>query len=292
MYTLPSLVGKKGTRLSVPFLSAMKYIEAHPLAAYLLQQRTALLTGNTVFGSDDFWITCSDALQVALTQTTADFYNISPTRNICVFTSAKDDNTGGFESSFMEHALYGADYINIPDLEDYEHITFMIEGFLSILAIAMGYSVAYVGDEKYSGNNESTVSSRPSFEQTEQWWRLWNNYICKYGYSLQSVVGQFHKHEIIEKVYHMKNGNLNSVSSCNNWTKQKAWCGGCWKCLVTKLTLDHKNLPNAIELDLEKIQPFVNEYIEYKKSGKDYFRSCGVIDDVGGLPKWLLKGTS
>lgn len=209
----------------------------------------------------------------------------APEKPLCFFSSARNGSTGGFETTLTRSMLYQADEIRIDFPENAEDSIGMLEGFLPLAAKALGYCTCYIGDERYTGNNLHSIKSDSiaSFEQTELWWRLWNAYSSPF--TVQSVLGIWKKSEIVEKVYRMYKGDLSKVSSCNNWTKEHPWCGKCWKCFSTKIILHSRNVDHSfIKLDKEACRVFVDEYDNYMKNGTDYFRSCGIIEDAGGIP--------
>ncbi len=244
-----------------------------------------------------YWNWYANTLQVTLNWYTVDDMPVFPLypaadsardwslTPIGLFTSAGElgDPPGGVESTIGRHQLYNPTMLSL-NFDSYEHADIgMLEGVLAIFASAMGIQVAFIGDERFSGEEDRSIgesfSSRYCIEQTESWWRMWNNYVAPFN-SIQSLVGIWHKDELITKVSELE-GGLQHISSCHAARPGKLWCGDCWKCFLTKQVLVYKGLPHDfIQLTKEAEAAGAAKYERYLTTGEDEYRSCGVLDRV------------
>jgi hypothetical protein len=149
----------------------------------------------------------------------------------------------------------------------------------------MGYATTYIGDERYSGDEDrakgESFSNRFAIEQTESWWRMWNAYIG-YEHSVMSLVGVWEKSELIAKA--ARHLDMTKVESCFNYTPQVPWCGDCWKCGVVKIHLVKNHLPHNFipKLSDGLLAKMRKEYEDYKR-GDDFMRSTGSLETVVDL---------
>lgn len=205
-----------------------------------------------------------------------------------MFTSDENNDvqSGGIESTFAKKMLYRVPRVNIVP-KSFEHQDIgMLEGYLAILASSMGVATAFIGDEMYSdGGAENRVVDGETFadpyslEQTETWWRMWNQY--RAPSTIQSVAGLWHKDELILKVHEL--GELSCVTSCFGARKDQPWCRECFKCFITYVTLmvNRRMTPGWHELlcpTARTVEQIRAEYDAYKETGVDVYRRMGLID--------------
>jgi hypothetical protein len=306
MYFTPP-VKKRDFYSSIAQAEANALIRANPRAYfdYDLRMRILnakdgdrLIVANSLTSAQkDYWNWYADTLKVTLNwvslngDTIASYFN-APTFSVLQFTSASSkESTGGIESTITSETLYNAHRVHILNC-DYDHATYgMIEGYLAILGPTLGAQITVLGDERYTGDEDRSAgeffSSRFAIEQTEMWWRAWNNYLSADSSqpSVQSVVGCWTKEELFHKA--IETANWSALESCNNSSGPGQWCGDCWKCGVTYLWLKHVRSPQAdqIPAPTERLrQQMLAEYQDYL-NGRDLFRSTGILTPV----LYLLK---
>lgn len=210
----------------------------------------------------------------------------APTQSLCYFTSDQGDGRAGFESTLLRETLYANSAIHLTGAEHHAEHVFMLEGFLAILGPALGFAVTMIGDERFSGR-ATTFSHAVGIEQTEWWWRAWNDYIGPVS-SIQSVCGAMHRDDVVNTV--LASTPLDQIGSCNKaGTAKGGWCGSCWKCCSTAYIVwaYHGTIPFYVSADA--VEQTLADQAAYHERGVDKFRSLGLLDRVAGKTNKTLR---
>lgn len=295
MFDIPALPVKKIDVTSLEFKVALQNALDHPRAGLDLRTRHAILsnksgsltlrTGKGAEWDDyfNYWSRFAQVLKIKLNRDAYAGYKQfpaypAPVISVCYFTSDIGNGRGGFESLMMADTLYAEAAFNLLDIDYSEPYLHHLEGFLAILGPAIGAATTFIGDEKFSGPATQQFSTPDAIEQTEWWWRTWNNYLGPRN-SIQSVTGAMHKDSIVLAATSVR--PLHEIGSCDHKDSlPDGWCGTCWKCISTAYVLWANGRDHTIPVTKQGLDATADEYMTYRIHGTDQFRSLGLFDRV------------